>query len=169
MSKWSLVLIYHCASKSYILKQQWCLFVCGDKQGRGRAARADTRPLFSVTNRVGQGSQGSQGRHPLAVFSYRQGRARAGAGQGGQGRHPPVVFSYACISRLLSSSNTTRIVSRYGLYIKANMVVSICVDKNWAVLGRFFQSLLIPCGAGDKQGKVARAATAGGHARCHFY
>ncbi len=34
--------------------------VCGDKQGRagvgqGRATRADTCPLFSVTDRVGQG------------------------------------------------------------------------------------------------------------------
>jgi len=38
--------------------------------------------------------------------------------------------------------------------IKTNMVVSICVDKNWAVPGRFFQSLLVPCGAGDKQGRV---------------
>jgi len=24
----------------------------------------------------------------------------------------------------------------------------------WAVLGRFFQSLLVPCGAGDKQGRA---------------
>jgi hypothetical protein len=32
------------------------------------------------------------------------------------------------------------------LYIKAN-VVSVCVDKNWAVPGRFFQSLPLPCGA----------------------
>jgi len=31
------------------------------------------------------------------------------------------------------------------LYIKANMVVSVCVDKNWAVPGRFFQSLPVPC------------------------
>jgi hypothetical protein len=65
-----------------------CLFVClYDKQGkagvvtlafpRGRAAKADTRPLFSVTNRAGAG-QGGQGRHPPAVFSYRQGRARQG-------------------------------------------------------------------------------------------
>ncbi len=61
------------------------------------------------------------------------------------------------------------------LYIKANMV-SVCVDKNWAVPGRFFQSLPVPCGAGDKQGKgrawqgkAARAAVVGGRARCHFY
>jgi hypothetical protein len=27
------------------------------------------------------------------------------------------------------------------------------VDKNWAVPGRFFQSLPVPCGAGDKQGR----------------
>jgi len=28
----------------------------------------------------------------------------------------------------------------YGayIYIKANMVVSVCVDKNWAMHGRFF-------------------------------
>ncbi len=44
--------------------------------GQGRAARADTRPLFSITDRVGAG-QGGQGRHPPVVFSYRQGRARA--------------------------------------------------------------------------------------------
>jgi len=37
------------------------------------------------------------------------------------------------------------------LSIKAN-VVSVCVDKNWAVPGRFFQSLPIPCG--DKQGRA---------------
>jgi len=28
------------------------------------------------------------------------------------------------------------------------------VDKNWAVLGRFFQSLPVPCG--DKQGRARR-------------
>jgi hypothetical protein len=32
-------------------------------------------------------------------------------------------------------------------------MVSVCVDKNWAVPGRFFQSLPVPCGAGDKQGR----------------
>jgi hypothetical protein len=62
---------------------------------------------------------------------------------------------------------------KFILYIKANMVVFVCVDKNWAVPGRFFQSLLVPCG-GDKQGKArqgmaARAVAAGGRARCHFY
>ncbi len=31
--------------------------------------------------------------------------------------------------------------------------MSVCVDKNWAVPGRFFQSLPVPCGAGDKQGR----------------
>jgi hypothetical protein len=41
------------------------------------------------------------------------------------------------------------------LYIKAN-VVSVCVDKNWAVPRRFFQSLPVPCGASDKQGKAGR-------------
>jgi hypothetical protein len=28
-----------------------------------------------------------------------------------------------------------------------------CVDKNWAMLGRFFQSLLIPCGVWTKIGQ----------------
>ncbi len=32
-------------------------------------------------------------------------------------------------------------------------MVSVCVDKNWEVPGRFFQSLPVPCGAGDKQGR----------------
>jgi hypothetical protein len=32
-------------------------------------------------------------------------------------------------------------------------MVSVCVDKNWAVPERFFQSLPVPCGAGDKQGE----------------
>jgi len=27
------------------------------------------------------------------------------------------------------------------------MCLSVCVDKNWAVPGRFFQSLPVPCGA----------------------
>jgi hypothetical protein len=42
------------------------------------------------------------------------------------------------------------------LYIKANnlsVCLSVYVDKNWAVPGRFFQSLPVPCGAGDKQGR----------------
>ncbi len=41
------------------------------------------------------------------------------------------------------------------LYIKAT-VVSACVDKNWAVPGRFFQSLPIPCGVfwGVGEGKA---------------
>jgi len=34
--------------------------------------------------------------------------------------------------------------------------MSVCVDKNWAVPGRFFQSLPLPCGAGDKQGRAGR-------------
>ncbi len=46
-------------------------------QGQGRA---DTHPLFSVTDSAGAG----QGRHPPAVFNYRQCRGRAG--QGGKGR-----------------------------------------------------------------------------------
>jgi len=46
------------------------------------------------------------------------------------------------------------------------------------VPGRFFQSLPVPCGAGDKQGRgkvrigqgrPARVAVAGGRVRCHFY
>jgi hypothetical protein len=63
------------------------------------------------------------------------------------------------------------------LYIKTNMVsvcLSVCVDKNWAMPGRFFQSLPVPCGdkqgkAGVGQGRAARAAAAGGRVRCHFY
>ncbi len=43
------------------------------------------------------------------------------------------------------------------LYIKAN-VVSVYVDKNWAVLGRFFQSLPIPCGVGNKQGRAEQGS-----------
>jgi hypothetical protein len=39
------------------------------------------------------------------------------------------------------------------------------VDKNWAVPGRFFQSLPVRCGAGDKQGRAARAAAVGGGPR----
>jgi len=49
------------------------------------------------------------------------------------------------------------------------------VDKNWAVPGRFFQSLPVPCGdkqgrgrAGARQGKAAKATAAGGQAKCHF-
>jgi hypothetical protein len=32
-------------------------------------------------------------------------------------------------------------------------MVSVCLDKNWAAPGRFFQSLPVPCGVGDKQGR----------------
>jgi hypothetical protein len=35
-------------------------------------------------------------------------------------------------------------------------MVSVCVDKNWVVLGRFFQSLFVPCG--DKQGMAGRGS-----------
>jgi hypothetical protein len=35
-------------------------------------------------------------------------------------------------------------------------MVSVCVDKNWAVPGRFFQSLPVPYGAGDKQGMAGQ-------------
>jgi hypothetical protein len=41
-------------------------------------------------------------------------------------------------------------------------MVSVCVDKNWAVLERLFQSLPVPCAAGDKQGRgKARQGMAG--------
>ncbi len=56
------------------------------------------------------------------------------------------------------------------LYIKANIVSirpSVCVDKNWAVPGRFFQSLPIPCGdqqGRTGQGRAARATAVGGRA-----
>jgi len=47
----------------------------------------------------------------------------------------------------------------------------------WAVPGRFFESLPVPCGARSlsvvtnraRQGRAARATAAGGRARCHFY
>ncbi len=88
------------SSLFYILKQHWCLSVCGDKQGRV-----------------------------------------------GQGRHPPTVFNYTCISRPLSSSNATRIVSRYGCYwmlpiyqAHAELQVqgvrqgfSSCLEKGWCL------------------------------------
>jgi hypothetical protein len=35
-------------------------------------------------------------------------------------------------------------------------MVSVCVDKNWAVPERFFQSLPVPCGAGDSKGMAGR-------------
>ncbi len=70
-----------------------------------------------------------------------------------------------------------QIIVLYLIYkSKHGVRPSVCVDKNWAVPGRFFQSLPIPCGAGDKQGRgrawqgrAARAAAVGGRARCHFY
>ncbi len=34
--------------------------------------------------------------------------------------------------------------------------LSVYVDKNWAVPGRFFQSLPVPCGTNDKQGRAGR-------------
>jgi len=49
-----------------------------NRVGQGRAARANTRPLFSVIDRAGQG----QGKHPPVVFNY---RARQGHGRAGQG------------------------------------------------------------------------------------
>jgi hypothetical protein len=55
------------------------------------------------------------------------------------------------------------------LYLIYKSKLSVCVDKNWAVPGRFFQSLPVPCEAGDKQGRAARAAAVGGRARWHFY
>jgi hypothetical protein len=66
----------------------------------------------------------------------------------------------------------------WGNKSKHGVRPSVCVDKNWAVPGRFFQSLPVPCGAGDKQGRGraghGRAGRPGqplwgGRARCHFY
>jgi hypothetical protein len=51
------------------------------------------------------------------------------------------------------------------LIYKSKHGVSVCVDKNWAVPGRFFQSLPVPCGAGDKQGR-GRAGQGGQGSRC---
>jgi hypothetical protein len=31
-------------------------------------------------------------------------------------------------------------------------MVSVCVDKNWVLPGRFFRSLLVPCGASEGKG-----------------
>jgi len=39
----------------------------------------------------------------------------------------------------------------------------------WAMPGRFFQSLPIPCGDKQGRGRAARAVVAGGRVRCHFY
>jgi len=47
----------------------------------------------------------------------------------------------------------------------------------WAVPGRFFQALLVPCGTHSLfvvtnragQGRAAEAAATRGQARCHFY
>ncbi len=69
-----------------------------------------------------------------------------------------------CVSLGLKKSGDFIVSEGHGyplvLYIKANRL-SVCVDKNWAVPGRFFQSLPVPCGAGDKQGRgrAARADT----------
>ncbi len=61
----------------------------------------------------------------LSVFSYKQGRAGQGraAGQGQDGANTRPLFSVTD---------------------KAGSVWCLSV---WAVLGRFFQSLLVPCGA----------------------
>jgi hypothetical protein len=56
------------------------------------------------------------------------------------------------------------VVKQYLIYkSKHGVRPSVCVDKNWAVPGRFFQSLPVPCGAGDKQG---RAGQGGQGSRC---
>jgi len=39
----------------------------------------------------------------------------------------------------------------------------------WAMPGRFFQSLPIPCGDKQGRGRAAMAVVAGGRVRCHFY
>jgi len=78
----------------------------------------------------------------LSVSGDKQGMA--GVGQGGQGRHPPI-----------GPAGGPQQPSRWCLCGQC--------------LGRFFQSLPVPCGVGDKQGRAARAAATGGRARCHFY
>jgi hypothetical protein len=58
---------------------------------------------------------------------------------------------------------------KFKEYVKALVLawkkggVCLCVDKNWAVPGRFFQSLPVPCG--DKQGRVG-AGQGGQGSRC---
>ncbi len=57
------------------------------------------------------------------------------------------------------------------LYIKANMM-SVCVDKNWAVPGRILQSLPVPWWCLSVVTNRARRPgqpLQGGWARCHFY
>ncbi len=52
-----------------------CLFVCGDKQGQGRAARADTRPLDLLVAHINRLS-GGKGR------AWRPGQLLRGAARG---------------------------------------------------------------------------------------
>jgi len=89
------------------------LFLVTDRagQGQGSAARADTRLLFSVTNRAGVGAgqgqgrarQGGQGRHPSAVFSYRQGRAGVGQGKATRAyKNKHGVCLFVCLSNVTS-------------------------------------------------------------------
>jgi len=40
--------------------------------------------------------------------------------------------------------------------------LSVCVDKNWAVPGRFFQSLPVPCGASGHDFYFFRGGGGGG-------
>jgi hypothetical protein len=51
------------------------------------------------------------------------------------------------------------------VYIKANMV-SVYVDKNWALPGKFFQSLPVPCGARSLSVVTNRAGQGGQGNRC---
>jgi hypothetical protein len=89
----------------------------------------------------------------------------------------------------------TKLEPEYILYIKATVVVSVCdkvvcsaqpchrfygrtdysmkkvtvcVGSAWKILPIIARSLCLSV-YGDKQGRVARAAVAGGRARCHFY
>jgi hypothetical protein len=56
-------------------------------------------------------------------------------------------FNFVLPTSLTLNPNFGFLIKIQILYIKGNMVVSVCVDKNWAVPGRFFQSLPVPCGA----------------------
>jgi hypothetical protein len=55
------------------------------------------------------------------------------------------ALPYTFLASLCRGTYKSRVGKpQHILCIKTNMVVSVCVDKNWAVPGRFFQSLPVP-------------------------
>jgi len=80
----------------------------------------------------------------LSVWGDKQGRAR-------QGGHPPAVFSYRQgRGRVRAARADTRslfsVTDRAGHILYKSNSGGVCLSV-WAVPGRFFQSLPIPCGA----------------------